>query len=46
MITVPNILFVIALVIALIEIVRAQGRAYLAWGVLAVAVGLLWGSIT
>ena len=41
--TIPTILFVVALVLALVEEFQAQGRSLLGWAVVFVCVGLLWG---
>jgi hypothetical protein len=43
--SVPEILFIVALVLALIEEFQAQGRSLLGWAVVAVCVGLLWGAL-
>ena len=37
------IAFVIALVLGLIAQFQAQGKSLTAWGVIALAIGLLWG---
>jgi hypothetical protein len=44
--SVPLILYVIALVLGLIEVFRARGDSLVGWGVVALAVGLLWGNFT
>ena len=41
---VPEILFIVALILAVIEQFRAQGQSLIAWAVILVAVGLLWGN--
>jgi hypothetical protein len=43
--SVPEILFIVALVLALIEEFQAAGRSLLGWAVVAVCVGLLWGAL-
>jgi hypothetical protein len=43
--SVPEILFIVALVLALIEEFQAQGRSLLGWAVVAVCIGLLWGAL-
>jgi hypothetical protein len=42
---VPEILFIIAAILAIIEQFRAQGQSLIAWAVIAICVGLLWGHI-
>lgn len=44
--TIPTILFVIALVLALIEEFQAQGRSLVGWAAVAIAIGLLWGNLS
>ena len=41
--SIPTILFVVALVLALVEEFQAQGRSLLGWAVVFVCIGLLWG---
>ena len=43
--TIPILLFIIALVLALIDEFQAQGRSLVGWAVVFIAVGLLWGQI-
>jgi len=43
--TIPTILFVVALVLALVEEFQAQGRSLLGWAVVFVCIGLLWGTL-
>ena len=40
----PMILFIIALILALVDEFRAQGQSLTGWAVVLVCVGLLWGS--
>jgi hypothetical protein len=40
--TPEDIFYIVGLVIAVIELIRSKGYAWLAWAVLAVTVGLLW----
>jgi hypothetical protein len=42
---VPEVLFVIGIGCALVEETNARGRAVGWWGVVAICVGLLWGSL-
>jgi hypothetical protein len=42
-VSIPTILYVIALVLFIVEELRAKGQSLLAWGAILVAVGLLWG---
>jgi len=42
--SIPTILFVVALVLALVEEFQAQGRSLLGWAVVFVCIGLLWGT--
>jgi hypothetical protein len=43
--SVPAILVVVALVLAVIEEFNAQGRSLLGWAVILVALSLLWGQL-
>lgn len=43
--TIPAILFLVALILALIEEAGAKGRALTDWAVILLAIGLLWGWI-
>lgn len=43
---VPTVLYIVALILAIIEEFRAQGQSLLAWAVILIAAGLLWGLIT
>ena len=42
--SIATILFLVALVLALVEEFQAQGRSLLGWAVVFVCIGLLWGS--
>lgn len=39
--SIPVILFLVALVLALVDVVRSKGQALTSWAVVAVCVGLL-----
>jgi len=41
--SIPTILFIVALILAIVEEFQAQGRSLLGWAVIIVCVGLLWG---
>jgi len=43
--SIPIILFIVALILALIEEFQAQGRSLIGWAVVAVCIGLLWGQL-
>jgi hypothetical protein len=43
--SIATILFVVALVLALIEEFQSQGRSLVGWAAVAIAVGLLWGNL-
>lgn len=43
--TVPTILVVIALILALIDEFRAQGQNLTGWAVTLVCISLLWGTL-
>lgn len=40
---IPTLLYAVALILALVEEFQAQGRSLLAWAVVMIALGLLWG---
>jgi len=40
---IPEILFIVALILAIIEEFRAQGRSLISWAVILVCIGLLYG---
>jgi len=42
--SIPTILFVVALVLALVEEFQAQGRSLIGWAVVFICIGLLWGA--
>lgn len=41
--SIPVILFAVALILAFVEEFQAQGRSLVGWAVVAIALGLLWG---
>jgi hypothetical protein len=43
--TIPTILFIIAIVLAAVDLMRTRGQALTSWAVVAIAVGLLWGQL-
>ncbi len=43
--TIPTILVVIALILALIDEFRAQGQSLTGWAVVLLSISLLWGNI-
>ena len=43
--TIPTILFVIALVLALVDEFRARGQSLTGWAVVLISIGLLWGNL-
>jgi hypothetical protein len=43
--SVPIVLFLVALVLGLVDVVRTRGQSLTSWGVCALAVGLLWGRV-
>ena len=43
--SIPTILFVVALILALVDEFRAQGQSLTGWAVVLVCVGLLWGNL-
>jgi hypothetical protein len=43
--SVPVLLFVIALIFAAIDEIKAQGQSLTAWAVILISIGLLWGHI-
>jgi uncharacterized membrane protein len=43
--TIPTILFIVALILAIIDEFRAQGQSLTAWAVILIALGLLWGHL-
>ena len=44
--SIPALLFVVAIVLAAVDLINSRGRALTSWAVVAVCVGLLWGSFT
>lgn len=43
--SVPTILYIVALILALVDEFRAQGQSLTGWAVVLVCLGLLWGNI-
>ena len=43
--SIATVLFIVALILAIIEEVRARGESLVSWAVIAIAVGLLWGKL-
>ena len=43
--SIPEILFIVALILALIEEFQASGRSLVGWAVALVCIGLLWGAL-
>lgn len=43
--SIPTILFVVALILALVDEFRAQGQSLTGWAVVAISIGLLWGNL-
>lgn len=39
---IPDVLFIVGLVLAAVEQARAKGQSLLAWAIIVVCVGLLW----
>jgi hypothetical protein len=44
-VSIPIILFIVALILALVDEFRAQGQSLTGWAVVLVCVGLLWGNV-
>jgi hypothetical protein len=44
--TIPTILFIVALILALVDEFRAQGQSLTGWAVVFVAIGLLYGNLS
>ena len=44
--SIPTILFVVALILALVDEFRSRGESLTGWAVVFVCVGLLWGNLT
>lgn len=42
---IPEILIIVALILAAIDEFRAQGQSLTAWAVILVCIGLLWGHL-
>lgn len=43
--SIPTLLIIIGLVLALVDEFQAQGRSLIGWGLIAVCLGLLWGQL-
>ena len=43
--SIPVILFIVALILALIDEFRAQGQSLTGWAVVLICIGLLWGNL-
>lgn len=43
--SIPTILTVVALILALVDEFQAQGRSLTGWAVVLVAIALLWGKL-
>jgi hypothetical protein len=43
--SIATILFVVALVLALIEEFQSNGRSLVGWAAVAISIGLLWGNL-
>ena len=43
--SIPLLLFIVALVLALVDLIRSRGQALTGWAVVLIAIGLLWGRI-
>ena len=41
--SIPDILFIVALILAAIDLIRARGNSLTGWAVVLVCIGLLWG---
>jgi len=44
-VNIPDVLFIVALVLGAIELVRSRGQALVAWAVVLIAAGLLYGLV-
>jgi hypothetical protein len=43
--SIPTILFLVALILALIDEFRARGQSLTGWAVVLICIGLLWGNL-
>ena len=41
--TIPTLLFVVALILAGIDLFRSRGQSLTGWAVVLICIGLLWG---
>jgi len=44
-VTIPVLLFIVGLILAAIDEVRARGQSLTGWAVILVCIGLLWGRL-
>ena len=44
-VSIPTILFIVALVLALVDEFQAQGKSLVGWAAVFIAIGLLWGNL-
>jgi hypothetical protein len=44
-VTIPVVLFIVALILAAVDELRARGESLTAWAVILIAIGLLWGHV-
>jgi len=44
-VNIPDVLYIVALVLGGIELIRSKGQALIAWAVVLIAVGLLYGLV-
>ena len=43
--SIPEALFLLALLFAVIEQIKARGESLVSWAVILIAIGLLWGAL-
>jgi hypothetical protein len=41
--SIPTVVFIVALILAAIDQIRARGQSLTGWAVILVCIGLLWG---
>lgn len=44
--SIPTLLFAVALILALVEQFRSHGQSLAVWAIVFVCIGLLWGSLS
>ena len=44
--SIPTVLFLVALILALVDEFQARGQSLLGWAVVIISIGLLWGNLT